>query len=233
MVVALAKSPSQRVDRGFTLAELLVANAVVTIALLGVYGLFRQVLEVEKAGAKRWEDEAAAEAIVDHLAEAMRNVVNLPGKSAITAEPDGNGGAAISCFTQTPMYWGRPVRHAGVSRRRYAWQGGQDAAQQGQLEVRLQTYGGRKNLDPAAIEEESSDAAVWAQTPPVAIGRPVDEIAVVFRGADEANGEWQDRGNWQAGQVVVRIRVRVGESVVEWVVMPRATTMVVAADEEG
>jgi prepilin-type N-terminal cleavage/methylation domain-containing protein len=232
-VIVIAENGRGRcAHRGFTLTELLVANAVVAIALLGVYELFRQVVEVERASSRRWEDRAAAESIVDHLAEAMEHGVNLPNESALAAEPDENGAAVVGCFTQTPMYWGVSMRDAGVSRRRYAWKGGDDPEQAGQLEVRVLTYGGAKNLMPGVVEE-SDDAAVWNQVTPRVIGQHVDEMAITFRAIDEANNGWQDRGTWQAGQVVARIRVRVGQETVERIVMPRANGTAVAVKEEG
>lgn len=232
MIFGTRKNQGRCAGCGFTLTELLVANAVVAIALLGVHGLFRQVVEVERSLTLRWENRGAAEAVADHLAEAMQHVVNLPGKPAILAEPSDDGARAVTCFTQAPLYRNAPLREAGVSRRRYAWRPGEDPEQPGEVDAQMLTYGGSQNLSLGAAEE-GDDAAAWNQATPMVIGGRVDELAITFRAPDDANAAWQDQGSWQGGQVVVRIRVRVGGETAERVVLPRAGAMAVARNEEG
>jgi prepilin-type N-terminal cleavage/methylation domain-containing protein len=86
-------------ERGFTLAELLVASAVLGLLMLGVFTVQRQGLKAYQVGSARVEVQQNARAALDTMVNEIRRALDV---TAVAAEcgtgpvPTGGGGTSIS-----------------------------------------------------------------------------------------------------------------------------------------
>lgn len=206
---------------GFTLVELVVASLVMVVALIGVYALFGQVMAAEGGATARAGQRAAARAVVDHLADALEQVVVLADVQPIRGEPDADaGGYVLTCVV------GAGTPSGVVQRRRYAWQPpgaavgtiGADSVAHGTVTLTVLSQAGTVPIAP--IEGAAADSAVdrWSLAPTRVIGTGVEDLSVTFRAGDDAR--WQRRWSGRPGAVLVRVSARVGGQTVERVVAP-------------
>jgi len=199
--------------RGFTIAELIVASSVMTTALLGVYTLFGQVIDVERRASLRWEQRGAAEAVASQLAEAVEYAVDLPNITAIGGGDGEDGSSSLTVMTSarpgSPSFGGQ----AGLQRRLYRWHPDTRT-----IELKTQRYAGSVNLTPGVTGEEADDEVVWSRSAAVVVAGDVDGLTLRFRTADDPQGEWTKQRRGAARNVAVLIRVKVGEQTVERIV---------------
>lgn len=195
--------------QGFTLVELMVASLITTTALLGIYSTFRQALVVEQQSRRYWDGQRAAEAVTDHLAQALQNCLNLPEIPALTGSAN-----QMVCFTESGQ-------QAGQQYDRYFWDSAGES--EGQLTLYRQTmrYAGSKNLMLAAGDEELSEEQMWLSVPVQVIATRIDEIRLQYRDLSQANASWQDQWQGPVGKVAIKIIVRCQEQLSQRIVVPR------------
>jgi prepilin-type N-terminal cleavage/methylation domain-containing protein len=90
-------------ERGFTLAELLVASAVLGVIMLGVFVVQRQGLSAYMVGAARVEVQQNARAALDTMLNEVRSalaVTAVPAGCGTGPVPTGGGGTSISITEQ-------------------------------------------------------------------------------------------------------------------------------------
>ena len=219
---------------GFTLVELMVASSIMIVALVGVYSVFQQALEVEERTAIRWKQRAAAGAVVDHLAEVTERCVNLSAdEPAIEGGRQSDGSYTLTCTVASWLGASSGTEPTSLQRRRYRW-GFEAHDRTGSLELKALEYSGSSNLTPlpgapdlAGLDEEQ----VWSLTNPVVIGTGLSALSVEYRRADDPEATWADHWDEPAGQVAVRIRATVGERMVERVVVPMVNGAVLSGSE--
>jgi len=90
-------------QRGFTLAELLVASAVLGIIMLGVFIVQRQGLSAYLVGAARVEVQQNARAALDTMLNEVRSalaITAVPAGCGTGPVPTGGGGTSLSITDQ-------------------------------------------------------------------------------------------------------------------------------------
>ena len=91
-------------ERGFTLAELLVASAVLGVLMLGVFTIQRQGLAAYQGGAARVEVQQNARAALETLfgeIRAAQAITAIPAGCGTGPVPTGGGATTISFNDQT------------------------------------------------------------------------------------------------------------------------------------
>ncbi len=192
----------------FTLAELLVASVVMTTALLGVNALFQQAMGVEAQAAIRWNAHASAQAVAAHLAEAVEDIVNIPGMSALKVEVNTEGGVLIC--------------QSGLERRRYTW--GMDGSETAfSLKCQTMLFSGTANLTVDLEIDEIGKEKAWDGIAANVIATRLKGISVQVKPLKDRSTDWKDRWEGRSGKVAVRIEVQVGDHTEERIILPRAT----------
>lgn len=218
--------------RGFTIAELLVASMVITTALLGVYTLFKQAMAVESRAAVRWNEQAAAEALVRHIVEILEQCVNIPDTPAIVAGPDEDGGTySLTCVVVGSGFSGGRPEQVGLQRRRYRWNFDSDSGRTGTMELQTMYYAGTRNITAGAGHDELSEEEMWNRTPVEVIAKRVQHLSLRFRSLDDPQAPWQDRWNAPAGSVAVGVQAAVGGQSADAIVVPQVRGLVI--EQEG
>jgi prepilin-type N-terminal cleavage/methylation domain-containing protein len=99
----MARRPTLVNERGFTLAELLVATAVLGIIMLGVLTVQRQGLTAYQVGAARVEVQQNARAALETMFNEVRGaqaITAVPAGCGTGPVPTGGGGTSISVTDQ-------------------------------------------------------------------------------------------------------------------------------------
>jgi len=219
------------VKKGFTLIEMMVACVIMTTALLGVYSCFKHFTAVEVRTSVRWNDRAAAEAIVAHLADTVEHGVILPGRqSVVLAEGEGDGGVdSLTCYMTVPGHDPGRRGQVGIQRRRYRWDFDAESDRSGTLELQTLYFAGTKNVSRIPGLEELSEEEVWDRVPAQTIGRRLD-LWIKCKPLDDPQAEWQKEWRGSVGKVAFWIHVRVADETLEKIVVPRASTAIVAQE---
>ena len=210
---------------GFTVVELLLASVIVTIVLVGVYGVCRQALAVEARLNAIWRDRGQASSIVDHMAHSVVNTVSLPDMPGIRGGLDPTSGHYIlECVTSGGTVSLDKLPSDGRERRRYRWR--PSAAKEGScvLEFQAIPYAGTVNLIAPEQTNGSENALPWTDVEPLVIGRGLDELDVQYLVLGDFGTGWQESYDKESTNVAVRIRARKGEQVSECIVVPKVST---------
>ena len=85
MSYADCRTRRHRGNGGFTIVEFITAMTVTSIALLGVYGVFRHAMALSGELNARWQARHRAEAVARQMAGTLQRCVNLPDTVAIAA----------------------------------------------------------------------------------------------------------------------------------------------------
>jgi prepilin-type N-terminal cleavage/methylation domain-containing protein len=195
---------------GFTLAELLVASVVMSIALLGVYEMFRNTMSVEVAAAARWSARTAAQSAVDHVAYAVENATNSSKQPTFLAEISTTSDRAFVC--QLPL-----------ERRRYAWRADGQGGRQ-TIFVQRKVSAGSADLSSGA-EGDSQDTSEgqdeqWGHVTQAVVAKGMDSFSIRFRALDDSSAEWKEDWQGPSGQVAVWIQAAVDNQTAERVIVP-------------
>jgi prepilin-type N-terminal cleavage/methylation domain-containing protein len=119
----MARRPALVNERGFTLAELLVASAVLGLLMLGVFTVQRQGLGAYQIGAARAEVQQNARAALETMfgeLRTAREITAVPGACGTGPVPTGGGATSISFNDQNlaPLQYqlvGSELRRNGVA----------------------------------------------------------------------------------------------------------------------
>jgi hypothetical protein len=199
----------------------MVASVVVSMALIGVYAVFRQALSVEENAFRLWDDRAAAADVVTHVAEALEQAVNLPGVPAIVGGPgEEENEYVLTCTALSGGY--REGGRGAVQRRRYRWWHDPEVSDSGVLELRVMTYAGTSNVTPINGLADLEEKQAWEQLEPKLIGKRLRSMSVSYRPTNDEDAEWKDRWHGRGGDVMIRISVTVGNQKCERIIRPRA-----------
>jgi hypothetical protein len=204
----------------FTIAELMVACVVMSTALVGVYEMFRQAADIERTASLRWEQRAAADAVVLQIARTIEYAVMLPKVAAIHGQTNEDGSVSIACVTHARAPSNARSGHAMIQRRLYTWCPGTEGQPGGSVEVKTIVYAGSVNVTAGVGGEETGEAEVWNRLPPTVIAMGVDGLSIQYRPADSPNANWEDHFSGPANNIVVALRVRVGGQTIEHFVVP-------------
>ncbi len=203
---------------GFTVVELMVATTVMSIALLGVHSIFHHALDSEAAATVRWNQAASAQTVVEHLAQALRQCVNVPGLQALSAGTDAAGARVLVCVVSSGWEAGPTIE-----RRRYRWNDPADE-QDGTLRMKRLLYCGSALGTPLCGATDAAapdDAQLWLAVPGHVVATRLDELSVQIRVRDDAGGAWQVDWVGRSGNVVLKVHARVGaESAQQFIVPP-------------
>jgi prepilin-type N-terminal cleavage/methylation domain-containing protein len=99
----MARRPALVNERGFTLAELLVASAVLGLLMLGVFTVQRQGLSAYQVGSARVEVQQNARAALETMFNEIRTaqtVTAVPAGCGTGPVPTGGGATSISITDQ-------------------------------------------------------------------------------------------------------------------------------------
>jgi len=219
---------------GFTIVELLVASVVMSVALLGVYSIFAQAMQVQSQTSVRWNEQAAAEAMVAHFADVLERCVNLPEVPALVAGPDsaGEGYFLTCCATSGRGGSSDPLDRGGIQRRRYRWGFGSEEDRAGTIEVQTLSLAGTKIVSVWGEMEGGTEEEIWSRVPATVVGRRVGSLSVLYRKCNDPQSTWQDHWRGNAGEVAIWIRVGVGGETVERLVVPQADGFLVNRGSE-
>lgn len=212
----------------FTIVELLVASVVGSLTLIGVHGVFLQAMDVEKRASIRREGLGLANAVAAHLAETLEGAVNLlPEVPSIIGGPESDGGGySMKCIVGIGGAGG-----ACLQRRRYRWNRLGDQGRSSELELQVMKYAGTRNVTALSGIEELTEEEQWSRIPPVVIGKQLSGLSVLYRKTSDPAAGWKDSWRGSAGDVAVRIRVKVEGETVERVVVPQVNAKLVASED--
>jgi hypothetical protein len=223
MTVRFAEEFRRFRSPAFTLVELLVASVVLTTALLGVYALFKQALVVDRRAGEPSRQRAQALAVAEHLAAVVRQAVNISDGVAISAGPLADGGYEFTCMTVAGE--GGPAGSARLMR--YLWRHEEDGeatpradAGNGVLSVRTMMHSGTTNISREFARGAVDMDVAWERIAPVVLARGLNLFEVRFRSLAGQGQQWQDRFEGNVGDLIVGLRVGVGQSVVEKQIVP-------------
>ena len=196
---------------GFTLVELLIASVVVSTALTGIYALFRHAMDVEAKIALKWNEQDAAMTILDHLSEAITDVINLPNTKSIYLSSNSEGGVLI-CQTVT-------------QRRRYRWYRKEEETN---FTLELQTihFSGEKSISLGVDWMGEDSQGVWENVAVTIIGQKIQSISLSCCSLKENSCNWKNNWNDMSGKVAFRLEIGVGSQVVSRTVVPKANAEV-------
>lgn len=201
--------------RGFTLVELLMASFVISVALLGVYGLFKQTMEVEAKLTLDMYHQSRAEQVADFLADQMERCINLKDVETLRAQ-SGEQGSFLEFTAVGKGFSGDGFDTKGVVRQRITWQ--LNEAQSGYVVKRqIMKYAGKTNL---TFQDESQ--ADWNALPATELFRQVDALEIEFQDIEKSPGRWQKEYAGAAGTVAVRVKAASGERICQRIVLPAA-----------
>ncbi len=211
---------------GFTVVELMVAAVVMSVALVGIYAVFRQALDAERAAGKRWRGRAAAAAVCEHLADAIEHSVNLPGRPALEIAAGDDGGAS-SLVCMVDEYASNETGGGSPQWRRYRWGFDSHDARAGTVELQRRPLAGQTDIGTVP-RSGSSNESIWAPVAPTVIGHQVATLSVMSRVFD---GPWEANWSGAVGERQFRVRVTVGEHTAERIVTPRVDGLLMVATE--
>lgn len=208
---------TRRMRRGFTVVELLVATTISATALLGVYALLSQAGRAERTMGAQWHDRAAAQAVVDEIAQTLEQAMNvLKDIPAIAGGKANDGTCWVECVTGRAWAEGSPGGYPCRVRYSYDPPGQVDQG----VVVRKQTirYSGGTCIDPGDLAE-MPPADAWGLAPSQVVANRVSEVSVEFMPLEEP-GLWRDKFAGPSGKVAIRIVAAVGDRRAERVVVP-------------
>lgn len=201
--------------RGFTLAELLMASLVISVALLGVYGLFKQTMEVEAKLTLDMYHQSRAEQVADFLADQMDRCINLKDVETLRAQ-SGEQGSFVEFTAVGKGFTGEGFDTKGVVRQRLTWQ--LNEAKSGYVVKRqIMKYAGKTNL---TFQDESQ--ADWSALPATELFHQVDALEIEFQDMEKSRGHWQKEYAGAVGTVAVRVKAASGERICQRIVLPAA-----------
>lgn len=198
------------------------ASFITTTAFLGVYTVFKQVLDMEKNTRLRWHNQSQAESIVTHIAETLDSCLNLPDIPALFGGPDPKqGGYFLRCLVDGKGYSGGSSTWNGMRRRHYSWNTGTEENNQYSVELQELKYAGTRMLSPITGLEDLDEEQIWLGVPAQTIGKNVDAISILYKPIDDVVASWQ--GDWKGpvGNVAVWIKVECQGQLAERIVVPR------------
>jgi hypothetical protein len=201
-------------NTGFTIAELLVACFITSTALLGVYTIFKQVIDIERQTRVRWNNLGAAESVVTHLAKELQNCINVPQIPTLVGRSD-----AIICLVVGKGYDGGRFEQAGILRHHFFWESGIVSQQ-------TLKYAGSKNITPIVGLEDMDEEQLWSNIPIQTIGKNIDSISFSYKTANDPSASWQDSWKGAVGNVAIWIRVSSKEQLSERIVVPRVNVSI-------
>lgn len=210
--------------RGFTLVEFVMASTISAVVVLGVYEVFRQVLEVEERYGVASRQTASAAAVAEHLTSALEGVVNLPQAPAITVQRhDRSGVYSLVCRTGGARYTPGSVRDVGLQLRQYQWGFDQEDRRAGTIQLHLLDYAGSTDISASTSGEGQALEQRWSKVQPRVIASGLDAVSVLLKPSDKPTADWVDTWEGDAGDVMIRITIDVGGFVAERIVVPRVT----------
>ena len=186
---------------GFTLVELMTACVIVSIALLGVYAILRDSVQMERKLTATWQDHQAAEAIIAQICQAVESSVEISPLKAISTGKETDGRPFLECLTYGV------ASQTTLQRRRYRWDG-----ESGVIDLRTIAYSG--SSDVAMQPQDGEDP--WANVAPVTIGRQLKGLSIQFKTA--GSDKWNDQYARSGSPAIVRVNATAGAINVERII---------------
>lgn len=206
---------------GFTLIEFIVASMVMSIALLGIYGIVKHAGEIERSATRAWTERDAAQAVADHLIEALEHAVNPPQGVPLLCTVEEDGTQHLTVWVMSPATDFKPV---ALEWRRYTWGGPTDDPDGRTLMLQTVLKAGNVPIDATvpAADVQSGAPTLWSQAIPRPVGRDVS-IAMLFRPLSNPDAEWQSIWGGQLGSVLIDLHVTFGGETVRRLIAPRTS----------
>jgi type II secretory pathway component PulJ len=176
------------------------ACVIVSIALLGVYAIFRDVVQTERRLTLAWQDRQAAEAVVSQICQAVESTVEMPGLPAMKTGKEDNGLPFLECMTYGDS------RQPTLQRRRYRWD-----SDSGMIDLRTIPYCGSQ---PVLLQVQTEEDP-WTNVEPVIIGHDLKGLSIQFK---TAASNWTGQYTRSDLPAVVRVKATVGKTSVERII---------------
>jgi|GEM_PF-4143315 len=216
------RSGHQRPRRGFTVVEFVVASLIVSISLLGIYSVFREVLRTDARYGAPTRQRSSAAAVARHLAEQLQHAINIPNQSAVTMQTNTDTGVSTLTVTTAPVNASYSSGLPTLEKRRYEWGFSEPDSNIETLTMKTMTFAGNVNVSNISGLDGMTEEQAWAILTPQTIGRNVDQISVTFRSLASSSSPWIGSYSGDVGDVVVRVSVNVGGQTVQHVIVPYA-----------
>lgn len=234
--LAIERTPIRRRPRragplhGFTLVELVVASVITTTALLGVYTLLQQSLEAETRAETRWRSRTQAELTASLLVSVLEQGVNLSDEPTVRAGSSPDGAGRLICLSAAKVHTTGNRLSGGFQWMRFEWGqsketslgDSQHAVSAKGIVLKMQSVAaaGSVVLSPSREQAQTpGEPRFWTNATPIVLANGLDALEVQFQ---EINGSgWENSFEGSVGSVMIRIRAKVGEEMVEKIVVPR------------
>jgi type II secretory pathway component PulJ len=205
----MIKTVGRKRSKGFTLAELLMAGFVISVALLGVYSLFQQTMDVQAKMTLGMYHRSRAEEVVDYFADVLERCINLKDIDTIQS----GGGDSEGFLELTALSKGFSVRQC-VNRQRITWQ---PTPEQKGYTVRSQAmmYAGKAN-----ITFPDASQAQWERLPATELFSQIDALEIEFRETDKPAGSWRREYKGPVGGIAIRVQAASGDQMAQRIVIP-------------
>ena len=116
-----------------------------------------------------------------------------------------------------------------MRRRRYQWT--LEGPEGGQVRLQVIVLAGTAEVGLSSGAADGSGEQPWAGVPLEIIARDLAELSVQFRPQDDQGAAWSEDWEDPERPFVARIRVRVGDEMVEQVVAPAVNAPIVTGEE--
>ena len=168
-----------------TLIELILANVILSIALIGIYSVFDRAVALETRTTAAMQDYATARHIVEMIAADLEQAVNIADTDAIA----GRQGEDKEGLVLTYLVGGATGELSGGGRatmqmRRYTWRPGKSEKTGGTLVLQVLAYAGSQILLPdaqSAQRLQSAEERIWDTLPQTVIAKNVAAISMRYR----------------------------------------------------
>jgi len=205
--------------QAFTIVELLVACVIVATALTGVYSVLRQVLVAEEQICSPRRGRALARSVGEHLAEALSRVVNASDEPTIALAPTGAGGFTLTILVGPSATDNLDKSRRALQWRHYCWSPSSEPGRRGILTLKTLNHAGTVNITPGVVLVEGGLEAAWSGRQGRIIAKEIDDLSVTFKRLPGPGPGWAGQRGL-AGNVMVTVRVTVGDEHIKAVVVP-------------
>lgn len=209
-----ARQANAQLLHGFTLVELIISMAIVSIALLGIYSLLVQIAQVERRITLETVSQDSLAGLVEHVGVSLKYSVTYGDRPEIVLSKDINGVAALECQTMGMGYRTTGIQQSGVVLQRFTW--GFPASSELAGTMQYQEIGFAGSTPITLSPELAQDLeVVWSSVPSLTIARGLSSFIVLASAINGPDVALKTSYSGTASDAIFQIRAQMGGQTVE------------------